>query len=63
MTPKEKAQQLVDLLGSKLMALYAANEAINDYKSTSMFYFSKVKILPKIFWLEVKQEIECMIQK
>jgi len=63
MTPKEKAQQLVDLLGSKLMALSAVNEAINDYKSTSMFYFSKVKILPKIFWLEVKQEIECMIQK
>ena len=58
MTPKEKAQQLVDLLGSKLMALSAVNEAINDYKSTSMFYFSKVKILPKIFWLEVKQEIE-----
>ena len=60
MTPKEKAQQLVDLLGSKLMALSAVNEAINDYKSTSMFYFSKVKILPKIFWLEVKQEIEIL---
>ena len=60
MTPKEKAQQLVDLLGSKLMALSAVNEAINDYKSTSMFYFSKVKILPKIFWLEVKQDIEIL---
>ena len=58
MTPKEKAQQLIDLLGNKLKALSAVNEAINDYKSTSMFYFSKVKILPKIFWLEVKQEIE-----
>jgi hypothetical protein len=60
MTPKEKAQQLIDLLGNKLKALSAANEAINDYKSTSMFYCSKVKILPKIFWQEVKQEIEAL---
>lgn len=60
MTPKEKAKQLVDLLGSKLMALYAANEAVNDYNSTTIFYFSKVKILPKHFWLEVIQEIEAL---
>ena len=62
-TPKEKSEELIKLLGNKTKALSAVNEAINDYKSTSMFYFSKVKILPKIFWLEVKQEIECMIQK
>ena len=57
-TPKEKAKELIKLFGNKIKALSAVNEAINDYKSTSMFYCSKVKILPKIFWLEVKEELE-----
>jgi hypothetical protein len=58
MTPKEKAIQLIDMFGNKSMALLAVHDAMKDYKSTQMFYFSKVKILPKIFWDEVKQEIE-----
>lgn len=58
MTPKEKAIQLIDMLGNKSMALLAVYEAMKDYESTQMFYFSKVKRLPKVFWQEVKQEIE-----
>ena len=58
MTAKEKAEQLVDMLGNKPMALLAVQEAMKDYESTSMWYFSKVKRLPMSFWLEVKQEIE-----
>lgn len=58
MTPKEKAKELVDKFNGKINALNIVNEAIDNYKSTTMFYLSKVKILPKIFWLEVKTEIE-----
>ena len=58
MTPKQKALELVDKFNGKTNALSVVNETIENYKSTSMFYLSKVKILPKIFWLEVKTEIE-----
>ena len=58
MTAKEKAEQLVDMLGNKPMALLAVQEAMKDYESTSMWYFSKVKRLPMSFWLEVKEELE-----
>ena len=58
MTPKEKAIELVDFLNGKIKALKAVDEAMKDYESISMFYFSKVKRLPKVFWQEVKQEIE-----
>ena len=58
MTPKEKAEQLMKGFNDKKNALMAVNEAINNYESTSMFYCSKVKVLPKIFWLEVKQQLE-----
>ena len=58
MTPKEKADELVNILGNKSNALLAVNEAINNYESNSMFYCSKVKRLPMIFWQEVKREIE-----
>ncbi|CAB4204266.1 hypothetical protein UFOVP1384_42 [uncultured Caudovirales phage] len=57
-TSKDKADELVNNFGNKKNALMAVNEAINNYESTSMFYCSKVKVLPKIFWLEVKQELE-----
>ena len=62
-TPKEKSEELINLLGNKTKALSAANEAINDYKSTSMFYCSKVKRLPMIFWLEVKEELNILENK
>jgi len=58
MTPKEKAIELVDFLNDKIKALKAVDEAMKDYESISMFYCSKVKRLPKVFWVEVKQEIE-----
>jgi hypothetical protein len=56
-TPKEKSEELIKLLGNKTKALSAVNEAINDYKSTSIFYCSKIKRLPMIFWLKVKEEL------
>ena len=73
MTAKEKAVELYNSyfdLGrdftrgvsmrefAKECALVAVKEAMKDYESTSMWYFSKVKRLPMSFWLEVKQEIE-----
>jgi hypothetical protein len=43
---------------AKQCALIAVDEAMKDYESISMFYCSKKKRLPKVFWDEVKQEIE-----
>jgi hypothetical protein len=57
MTPKEKAEELIEKFdGYTHYAIYAVNEILSDYKNYLLHENTEYKGL--MYWNEVKSEIE-----